>query len=225
MNRVELKNIFSEKSENVLIKLDPKLSVHDNAAKYFSKYKNIEKMKTDIVSKKDTYSEELKYWKNIYDDSKKFDSLKKVEQLKQVLIQKGVLNRGDSSGRSTKLDKTAFNRLILESKWEILIGKNAKNNDLLTFKFAHKYDLWLHAQGVPGSHVIIYLSDKNIEPPMAVIEKAAGIAAYFSAAKTSSTVPVNYTKVRYVRKPRKAQPGTVLISHSKTIFVEPKKYL
>jgi predicted ribosome quality control (RQC) complex YloA/Tae2 family protein len=115
--------------------------------------------------------------------------------------------------------------LLLDKKWEILIGKNAGNNDLLTFKFAHKYDYWLHAQGVPGSHVIIHQSDKNIEPPMRIIEKAASIAAYFSASKTSSTVPVNYTKVKYVRKPRKAQPGMVIISQSKTIFVEPKKYL
>ncbi len=224
-HQVALKNLFSDKNEEITIKLDPGLSIQENAAKYFSKYKNIDKMKIEIISKKDTYNDELNYWKYIYEDSKKIDSLKKVEQLEQVLTQKRAWQKGVSNKRTNILDKSSFNRLLLDNKWEILIGKNAKNNDLLTFKFAHKYDYWLHAQGVPGSHVIIYQTDKNIEPPMAIIEKAASIAAYFSAAKTSATVPVNYTKVKYVRKPRKSEPGAVLITHSKTIFVEPKKYL
>jgi len=224
-HQVSLKNLFSDEGEDIVITLDPKLSVQENAAKYFSKYKNIDKMKTEIISKKDTYSDELKYWKKIYEDSKKIDSLKKVEQLEQILTKKRVWQKGISTDKSKDLDKTSFNRLLLDNKWEILIGKNAKNNDLLTFKFAHKYDCWLHAQGVPGSHVVIFQPDKNIDPPMTIIEKAASIAAYFSSAKTSSTVPVNYTKVKYVRKPRKAQAGAVVISHSKTIFVEPKKYL
>jgi predicted ribosome quality control (RQC) complex YloA/Tae2 family protein len=106
-----------------------------------------------------------------------------------------------------------------------LIGKNADNNDLLTFKFARKYDIWLHAQGVSGSHVVIRLPNKTTDPPMDIIKQAASIAAYFSSAKNSAMVPVNYTSVRYVRKPRKSSPGTALITNSKTIFVEPKKYI
>ncbi len=223
--QVTLNNLYSEKGEEIFIKLDPGLSVQENAARYFSKYKNIDKMKTELISKKDTYRDELNYWKNVYEDSKKIDSLKKVEKLEEILTQKRIWQKGISNKKSVVLDKASFNRLLLDNKWEILIGKNSGNNDLLTFKFAHKYDYWLHAQGVPGSHVIIHQSDKNIDPPMSIIEKTASIAAYFSAAKTSSTVPVNYTKVKYVRKPRKAQPGTVIISHSKTLFVEPKKYL
>ena len=99
------------------------------------------------------------------------------------------------------------------------------NPKFFLFKFAHKYDWWFHAQGVPGSHVVLHLSDKNIQPPMTVIEQVASVAAYHSNAKNSSSVPVNYTTVRYVRKPRKSAPGEVTISHENTIFVEPKKYL
>ena len=115
--------------------------------------------------------------------------------------------------------------MILKQQWEIFIGKNSENNDLLTFKFARKYDIWLHAQGVSGSHVIIRVRDKNQKPPMDIIEQAASVAAFFSAGKNSSTVPVNYTEVRYVRKPRKSPPGTVIFSHPNTIFVEPRKYI
>ena len=220
-----LKNIYSDQGEEMAIKLDPKLSVHENASRYFSKYKNIETRKTELVSKRDTYQDELKFWINIYEDSKKIDSLKKVLKLEELLTQKNARQKGSSINKSKVLDKSSFNRLLFDNKWEVLIGKNARNNDILTFKFAHKYDFWFHAQGVPGSHVIIHQADKNIDPPMTIIEKAASVAAYFSAAKTSATVPVNYTKVMYVRKPRKAEPGTVIISHSKTIFVEPKKYI
>lgn len=223
--QVVLKNIFSDQGEEIAIKLDPKLSVHENAARYFSKYKNIETRKTELITKRDTFQDELNFWTNIYEDSKKIDSLKKVEKLEELLTRKNAWQKGGSIKKSKVLDKSSFNRLLLDNKWEVLIGKNARNNDILTFKFAHKYDCWLHAQGVPGSHVIIHQADKNIDPPMTIIEKAASVAAYFSVAKTSATVPVNYTKVMYVRKPRKAEAGMVIISHSKTIFVEPKKYL
>ena len=106
-----------------------------------------------------------------------------------------------------------------------LIGQIDENNDLLTHKFAKKHDIWMHAQGVPGSHVIVRLPEKNTQPPLDILMQAASIAAYFSNAKNSKSVPVNYTEVRYVRKPRKSSAGTALMTRSKTLFVEPKKYI
>jgi predicted ribosome quality control (RQC) complex YloA/Tae2 family protein len=224
-DQVKLKNIFSAAGEKILIKLNPALSIHENAKKYFEKYKNIVTIKADLNAKRDTYQHELRYWQDIYHDAVKIDNLKKAEKLTDLLEAQKLVQTDSPAEKNQKPDTFSFNRLLLDQKWEILIGKNARNNDILTFKFAHKYDIWLHAQGVPGSHVIIHLKDKNRQPPSEIVEKAASIAAFFSNAKTSATVPVNYTNVRYVRKPRNAAAGIVTISHEKTIFVEPKKYL
>ena len=226
LDLVKLKNIYSADEDYISIKLDPKLSVQENASKYFNKYKDINEQKKTLKAKQDTYQDELNYWKKIYHDSEKIDNLKKAEKLNQLLSQKKLIQQvAVKNIPKPIIDISAFNRVLLKEKWEILIGKNAENNDLLTFKFAHKHDIWLHAQGVSGSHIIIRIADKNTIPPRSVIEKAASIAAYFSSAKNSSTVPVNYTEVRYVRKPRKSPPGTALITNSKTIFVKPMKYI
>jgi predicted ribosome quality control (RQC) complex YloA/Tae2 family protein len=225
-DQVKLKNIYSEEEEYITITLNPRLSTHDNAAKYFNKYKDIDTKKESLKFKEETYQNELKYWKKIYHDSEKIDNLKKAEQLEQLLVQKKLIQkRKENNKPDSGSDISSFNRVLLNGKWEIVIGKNAENNDLLTFQFANKYDLWLHAQGVSGSHVVIRKHNKNTNPPMEIIKQAASIAAFFSGAKNSSSVPVNYTEVRYVRKPRKAPSGTVVISNSKTIFVEPKKYI
>jgi predicted ribosome quality control (RQC) complex YloA/Tae2 family protein len=225
IDQVKLKDIYSVKEEFISITLDPKISIQENASKYFEKYKNINGMKEDLQLKKDTYTQELNFWKKTYTDAEKIGSLKKAEKLEQLLEDKHLLQKEGIIKKKIRLDPSSFNRLLIDQKWVVLIGKNARNNDLLTFKFSNKYDIWLHAQGVAGSHVVIHLADKNHKPPLKVIEQAAGVAAYFSAAKNSSTVPVNYTEVRYVRKPRKALPGAVLIFQAKTIFVEPKKVI
>jgi predicted ribosome quality control (RQC) complex YloA/Tae2 family protein len=223
---VKLKNIYTIDEKYISVKLNPKLSVQENALRYFNKYKDINDKKETLKSKRDTYNDELIFWKKKYHESEKIDNLKKAEKLDQLLYQKKLIQKGKTTKKAVStLDISSFNRVLLKGQWEILIGKNAENNDLLTFKFARKHDIWLHAQGVSGSHVVIRLPDKNTEPPMDLIKQAASIAAFFSSAKNSSTVPVNYTEVRYVRKPRKASPGTALITNSKTIFVEPKKYI
>jgi predicted ribosome quality control (RQC) complex YloA/Tae2 family protein len=224
--QVKLKNIYASIEEYISIQINPKLSIQENAVRYFNKYKDVSEQKYSLKIKQDTYADELNYWKKKYHDIEKIDNIKKAEKLEQILSQKKLIQKDGSPKKSESvLDISSFNRILLKQQWEILIGKNAENNDLLTFKYARKYDLWLHAQGVSGSHVIIRVPDKNQRPPRDIIEQAASVAAFFSGAKNSSTVPVNYTEVRYVRKPRKSPAGTAMISNSKTIFVEPKKYI
>jgi len=105
----------------------------------------------------------------------------------------------------------------------ILVGKSAENNDVLTFKYAHKNDLWLHARGVSGSHVVVkHKGNANIFPKE-VIEKAAQIAAYYSKGKTSGLCPVIYTLKKYVRKPKGAHPGAVVCEREEVIMAEPAK--
>jgi len=106
-------------------------------------------------------------------------------------------------------------------RWEIWIGKSARDNDDLTFKRAHKEDTWMHAQGVSGSHVIIRSKKSSSPIPQPVLFHAARLAAGNSRAKHSSYVPVIYTKVKYVRKPKGSAPGGVSAERIKSIFAEP----
>lgn len=103
--------------------------------------------------------------------------------------------------------------------WEIRVGRSASDNDELTLRHSHLRDLWLHAQGVGGSHVVIHSAGRHV--PKDVIEDAARIAAWYSKARTSSVVAVHVVERRYVRKPRKAPPGTVKLDRAETLFVEP----
>jgi predicted ribosome quality control (RQC) complex YloA/Tae2 family protein len=220
---VTLPNIFIDESEKIEIKLNPLKSVQENAQIYFQKYKDSRSRDDQLHVKLDTIEDEIR---EMHEISAKLQTRPPQGRLDKILtdLENRHLVQPESD---TKKSDTAFiysfNRLLLDKKWEVLIGKSAANNDLLTFKFSRKFDLWFHAQSVPGSHVVIRLPNRNEHPPRSVIEEAAAIAAYNSAARNSGLVPVNYTEIRYVRKPRKAPPGQVLISNEKTLFVKPRK--
>ena len=114
-----------------------------------------------------------------------------------------------------------FRRYLVDERWEVWVGRNNKENDELTHRAAHSRDIWLHAQGVPGSHVILRTGGKPEQVPRTVLEKAAALAALNSKARHSGLVPVIHTEQRYVRKPRKAPPGTAVCLREKSVFVEP----
>jgi predicted ribosome quality control (RQC) complex YloA/Tae2 family protein len=114
-----------------------------------------------------------------------------------------------------------FRRYLIEGRWEVWIGRNNKENDELTHRAAHAKDIWLHAQGVSGSHVILRAEGNPDRIPAKIIAKAAALAALHSKAKHAGLVPVIWTERRYVRKPRKALPGTAVCLQEKNLFVEP----
>ncbi len=103
----------------------------------------------------------------------------------------------------------------------IFIGRNNRQNDLVTFKHAGPDDLWLHTKDIPGSHVILKTAGR--EPAPEALAAAALLAAYHSKARTSATVPVDYTRRRHVRKPAGAKPGFVIYDHQKTVYVTPNE--
>jgi predicted ribosome quality control (RQC) complex YloA/Tae2 family protein len=103
----------------------------------------------------------------------------------------------------------------------VRVGRSNADNDALTHDFARPDDIWLHASGVAGSHVLIRMQGRAGNPPRQVLEAAAAIAARFSKAKHAGTVPVLWTRKRYVRKPRGAKPGLASCTHEKTLFVRP----
>ncbi|MCB9057254.1 MAG: DUF814 domain-containing protein [Calditrichae bacterium] len=219
---VDLVNIFNEKNEIISIKLNPNKTSVENAQYYFEKYKDIAEKKNVISLKKAGVLRELEELDLLLDKLKN-GSAKDIQKVKEQMIDMNLIQAENVKKQSQNNDslKYAFKRLIFENKWDIYIGKNGENNDLLTFTFANKSDLWFHAQGVAGAHVVVKVLSKDSNIPQNVIEQAARIAAANSEAKHSATVPVIYTQIKYVSRIRKALPGTVKTKNEKVIFVKP----
>ena len=123
-----------------------------------------------------------------------------------------------SAGAAPRLP---FRRFVLDEGYEVWVGRNARQNDALTFDHARKYDLWMHARGVGGSHAVLRLPNRDARPGKPLLERAAAIAAYFSKAQGSSLVPVMMAPRKYVRKPKGAAPGAVVVEREEVLLVEP----
>jgi len=220
-DRVELDNIFAEKPHKVVIKLNPDKSVSENAQRYFNKFKDIRRMKSVQRIKEDTCRAELDEIRRLQEKLLASDRLPKLQALYKECLSRNLIQDARSGPNTADSSIYAFNRIRIEKDWEVLIGKSGRQNDRLTFETARKWDIWLHAQGVPGAHVILRRPDRNNKPPMRVIEQAAAIAAAHSKARHSGSVPVIYAEVRHVQRVRKATPGTVTVRNENVIFVEP----
>ena len=222
-SQVELDNIFSEKPSKVTIKLNPAKSVSENAERYFNKFKDLRRMKAVQDIKKDTYRAELEEIRNLQEKLHNADRMPKLQAVYKECLRRNLIQDARFDAKRHDSSIYSFNRIRIENDWEVLIGKSGEQNDRLTFEIARKWDIWLHAQGVPGAHVILRLPDRNKKPPPRVIEQAAAIAAAHSKARHSGTVPVVYTEVRYVHRVRKAAPGTVTLRNEQVVFVTPLK--
>jgi predicted ribosome quality control (RQC) complex YloA/Tae2 family protein len=129
--------------------------------------------------------------------------------------------RAPGSGYGPEEPARPFRRYLVDGRWEVWVGRNNQENDELTHRAAHGRDIWLHAQGVPGSHVILRTAGQPEQVPRSVLEKAASLAALNSKARHAELVPVIHTQQRYVRKPRKSPPGTAVCLREKSLFVAP----
>lgn len=222
---IELFNWYD--NSNVTIPLDPKLSPSLNAQNMFRKYnkgKTAKKEKAVQLKEVDSdisYLESILLWIN---------SAKNVSDLSIIyteLEDEGYIRKDASKKNASKNKKTSYKphpiRYHLSSGYEVLVGRNNRENDYLTMKLAKKTDLWLHAKDIPGSHVIVSMPSNikisDLEPE--AIYEAAAIAAYHSRAAGGENVPVDYVSVRHVKKPKNAKPGMVIFTSNKTVYVNP----
>ena len=218
---VILENIFSNDLEKIHIKINPNKTVTENAKIYFNKYKDLVKHRFVHSVKKKTLQNDFTTISDINNNINSVKNLSTLKKFHQKLIEMNLLQADIVSSPNAKPRNAIFRHLILEPDWDVYIGKSGENNDELTFKFANKQDYWFHAQGVPGSHVILKSKQKDQAPPNKILEQVSGIAAANSKARHSATVPVIYTQVRYVSRIRNAPKGTVNTRNEKTLFVEP----
>lgn len=211
MKEARLKDFSGDRM--VTIPLDPALDREANIRKYFRMAKKGEKGLMVIKSRLIEIKRRAKEDRRVLEEIRSADSPDFLIGLMPAERGRSERREKDQKGEST------FRRYRIDERHTVLVGRNDAENDFLTHRYAAPGDLWFHAQGIPGSHVILRGADRST--PRRVVEIAAAAAAWFSKARGSKTVPVIYTEKRYVRRPRRSRPGTAVCEREKTIFVSP----
>lgn len=217
---VELENYF-DNMKIVKISLDPSLSPSQNAQKYYKKYT---KSKTAVIEAKkqlENSREELVYIKSTLAMVETADRIEDIGVIRAELAQEGYIKKSSNAQKKIKSEGSKPMHFVSKDGFDIFVGRNNTQNDYLTLKLANSSDLWFHTKDIHGSHTVIKLGiDKDV--PRDTILQAASLAAYYSKARESSQVPVDYTEIRNVKKPNGAKPGMVIYDHYNTVYVTPR---
>jgi hypothetical protein len=238
---IELEDLYAP-GTTVTIALDPKLAPHENVAQLFKRVRRLARGKSSIEARMQETDAALR------DLEARAGSIEhQPVEWSQVLTWAASTWKGAMSPSVLRADARILwapggptwqlatadakpqsrsqrgpgRSYLLPGNWEVRVGRNNADNDELTHRFAHADDVWLHASGVSGSHVVLRMHGRKDNPPREILEAAAAIAARFSRAKHARTVPVLWTRKRYVRKPRGSAPGLATCTNEKTLFVRP----
>ncbi|MBR2661855.1 MAG: NFACT family protein [Clostridia bacterium] len=203
----------------ITVPLDIRLTPGQNAQKYFKKYQKARSAREIAAQQRDKTLEEIDYLEGMLLDVDKCVGESELEEIRQELVRTGYMKKTTSRRQQRQLPQSKPYRYQSEDGIEILVGKNAAQNDRITLG-AKPGEMWLHAKDMPGSHVIICAEG---EIPQATMKQAALLAAWYSKGQRSSTVPVDYTLKKYVKKPSGAAPGRVIYTHQKTAYMTPEE--
>lgn len=215
LKEVELQNYYDD---NKLIKvtLDPHKSISQNMQNYFKKYNKLKRSGEMAKEQLELAKQELEYLNSVSDSVLKSETPDDIQEIKQELVIAGYLRY--KSNKKKKESPSKPMKFKSSEGITIFVGKNNWQNDFLTTKMADNNDTWLHTKGYPGSHVIIRSKEFNDQ----TLFEAANLAAYYSKASTGTKVPVDYTLIKYVKKPNGSKPGMVIYTTNKTIYVDPE---
>lgn len=208
--------------EPVEIQLDPRLTPAQNAQKYYTEYRKLdtaEKKLTELIAKG---QQELVYIDSVFDAASRTDSESDLAEIRRELREQGYLKGGVRADEKVKKTSDPLHFRSGEG-FEILVGRNNRQNDQLTLKTAKATDIWLHTQGIAGSHVIIRTEGR--QPGEQTLFEAAQLAAFHSKGRSGSGVPVDYVAVKFVKKPAGAKPGMVIFTNNRTLYVTPDENL
>ena len=224
MESVEVANFYDPNYSNIRIALNKNLTPSENAQKYFKKYNKLKTAKIELTSQIAICNEEIEYLENIMLGIENCENLEELNDIKDELIKLGYAKAPFRYKAKKDIDPTTKpNQFTSSDGFKILVGKNNKQNDYLTLRIADPEDLWMHTKNIPGSHVIIKCAGKEV--PDNTLLEAATLAAYFSKARLSSQVPVDYTMKKHVKKPSGSKPGMVIYETNSTIYVTPTEEL
>ncbi len=214
----EVENYYDEMKQ-IRIPLNPALSPQKNADKYFKDYKKTYTAERTLTDLTERDKEELKYFDSVLDSISRSESISEISEIREELALAGYIKQ--NGARKKKVSAVPqFKEYTSDEGYKILVGKNNRQNDYLTTVLAAKNDLWFHVKNIPGSHVIVRCRGGEVSD--ATVMKAAALAAANSKAAGSSQVPVDYTPVKFVKKPNGAKPGMVIYTTNKTVFVTPE---
>ena len=212
-----LNNIYT--NEKIEVALSPVLTPVENAQSYYKRYNKYKRAVEEIIKQRQETNELLEYLQSLDSSLQTASNKTEVAEIRQELINEGIISENKKGKSKSSLPKSVPLSISLSQETIIYVGKNNKQNDFVTFSIAKPHDLWFHAKGFPGSHVI--LRTTLPKPTEAEIARAAKIAAYFSKARNSSNVPVDCTEKRFVKKPSGAKPGFVIYTNQQTLYVTP----
>ena len=220
MSRLTAQNYYDPDCADVDIPLDVRLSPQENAAKYFKKYTKAKTAEKYITAQLEKARVELTYLESVLQELTLAESEQDFNDIRAELTDGGYLR---AKGRKQPQRPSKPREFRSTAGLRILVGRNNRQNDRLTAKDAEKWDIWLHTQRIHGSHVI--LCTGGAQPDEQSLLEAASLAAYFSQAQISTKVPVDFTQVKYVKKPAGSPPGFVNYTNYKTILADPSEEL
>lgn len=213
---LEYSTVESWTGEHLTIPLNPALSVFENAQKYFAKARSAKESQTTRVARQDRYRAELEQLRHTIQE---VANIEDPPKLRQCMEQHSFTENG--ANQHQHVATTRFRQFELGEGYTLYVGKTAADNDTLTVRFAKPHDYWFHARGVAGSHAVLKTPGGDKKPPRYIVEKAASIAAYFSKARNAGLLPVLYTQKKYVRKPKGAAVGAVIVEREDVVMVRP----
>lgn len=220
MKHIEVENYFSENLETIQIPLKEDLTPSQNAQRYYKLYTKAKMTEHHAIEEIQKASEEKTYLESVLESLEKSETPMDLAEIKNELIDEGYLPKINIKQAKSQKKSTPMHFLSSDG-YEILVGRNNKQNDELTIKMAYSTDWWFHTKDIPGSHVIVRAKGEAEIPDNTVLE-AAALAAYYSKAQNSSKVPVDYTIVKNVKKPNGSKPGMVIYDHYYTLLTDPK---
>lgn len=221
VDHVVLDNFYHENMKPLRIPLNIKLSAVQNAQKYYKKYSKLKTAENLLLRQIPATRNEIDYLENVITSLDNSTEVYEIDEIKEELIQEGYLKTPKKDKRKKKSKISKPHHFVSRDNMDIYVGKNNRQNDILTFKSSNRSDIWMHIQKMPGSHVII--ANNGSEVPATTIEDAAILAAYYSKGKNSSHVNIDYTERKNVKKYKGAKAGLVIYDNFKTINVSPDK--
>ena len=217
---LEAEDFYDEEMKTVQIPISPILSAQQNAAKFYKDYARMKTAEKELTKQMELGEQELQYLRSVLEELSRAESEQEIEEVRQELHAGGYV-RLDAAKKRVRQSKLAPMRFASTDGYPIYVGRNNRQNDELTFKLARKDDIWLHAQKVHGSHVII--SCGGTKPPDDTVTQAAQLAAYYSESKGGQNISVDVTPVKQVKKLSGAKPGMVIYHTYNTVIVNPYK--
>ncbi|NMA69501.1 MAG: fibronectin/fibrinogen-binding protein [Desulfitobacterium sp.] len=245
MKEITVEDYNEEDLPQITIPLEPHLKGIENAQRYYRLYNKAKATIKKTTPLKEALEEEVEYLLSVLLSLEQASTLAELDEVHKELIQEDYI-----SGKQKEVSKGLKKKLLKKAKHKgqkkkpqtkqkpevpkprvyyssqnrlILVGKNNRQNDWLTLRRGRPHDLWLHTKNIPGSHVLIPLNEGEEFPDDATLEEAAALAIYYSQAKDSTQVPVDYTHVKNIRKPKGAKPGMVIYDTYYTLYLTPKE--